>query len=89
MAIKLELFRIFADKKIFRTLLVKRIKNSMILMVDFSPKMTHEETMIDSMLLHRGSDQLLEIIYKSGKNRLINLRLIESYHYKKYSKEND
>jgi len=44
------------------------------------------ETIIDNLLLHKGTDQLLEIIYKSGKNRFLNLRLIHSYHYQEYSK---
>ena len=47
------------------------------------------ETIIDNLLLHKGTDQLLEIIYKSGKNRFLNLRLIHSYHYQEYSKEDD
>jgi len=47
------------------------------------------EIIIDSLLLHKGTDQLLEIIYKSGKNRFLNLRLIRSYHYQEYSKEDD
>ncbi len=47
------------------------------------------ETIINALLLHKGSDQLLEIIYKSGKNRFLNLRLIRSYHYQEYSKEDD
>ena len=45
------------------------------------------ETIIDNLLLHKGTDQLLEIIYKSGKNRFLNLRLIHSYHYQEYSNE--
>ena len=45
------------------------------------------ETIIVNLLLHKGADQLLEIIYKSGKNRFINLRLIHSYHYQEYSNE--
>ena len=45
------------------------------------------ETIIDNLLLHKGNDQLLEIIYKSGKNRFLNLRLVHSYNYQEYSKE--
>ena len=47
------------------------------------------EIIIDSLLLHKGTDQLLEIIYKSGKNRFMNLRLVRSYTYEEYSKEDD
>lgn len=43
------------------------------------------ETIIDALYLHKGNDQLLEIIYKSGKNRFLNLRLLNSYHYREYS----
>ena len=88
MAIKIKLFRIFADKDI-SYIIGQEDKEFHDSYGGFFSKDDPEETMIDSMLLHKGSDQLLKIIYKSGKNRLLNLRLIESYHYKKYSKEND
>ncbi len=55
----------------------------------FFSKDDPNETIIDALLLHKGEDQLLEIIYKSGKNRFMNLRLIRSYHYQEYSKEDD
>jgi hypothetical protein len=55
----------------------------------FFSKDDPNEIIIDSLLLHKGTDQLLEIIYKSGKNRFLNLRLIRSYHYQEYSKEDD
>ena len=86
MVIKLKSFRIFNGKDV-------------IYAVDKADKEFHDsysgffsdddpnETIIDNLLLHKGTDQLLEIIYKSGKNRFINLRLIHSYQYQEYSKE--
>jgi hypothetical protein len=85
MKIELELFRIFADKDI--SYVIGQEDNEFHDSYGgFFSKDDPEETMIESMILHRGSDQLLEIIYKSGKNRWLNLRLIESYHYKECSK---
>ena len=55
----------------------------------FFSKEDPDETIIDELLLHKGTDQLLEIIYKSGKNRFLNLRLIRSYHYVEHDNEDD
>lgn len=93
MAIKLKSFRRFAEEDYKnRDILFavgKKDKEFHDSYSGFFAEDDPDETIISALLLHKGSDQLLEIIYKSGKNRFLNLRLIRSYHYQEYSKEDE
>ena len=84
MVVKLKSFRIFNGKDVIYAV-DKADKEFHDSYSGFFSKDDPNETIIDSLLLHRGNDQLLEIIYKSGNNRFLNLRLIQSYSYQELS----